>query len=176
MQNARVPESTEEPKRQSRPELVTQAAVPPGEPEQIPLLRILEVVRDRVESIHATQRSLTVELRDIRANLPVQRRPLSKRAQQLHVLATWTRRNGLCPCCQSEPVCTETGRNETAEFDHWYGRNQARVTQTWLICRECNRRLTDSEFKSGARSAFESYQQALRPFLGGRQMALGLTA
>ena len=52
-------------------------------------------------------------------------------------------------------------------------RNQNRVTQTWLVCAECNQRLLDTEFKSEARSAFESYQAALRPFLGGRQIALG---
>ncbi len=60
-----------------------------------------------------------------------------------------------------------------AEFDHWYSRNQNRATQTWLVCAECNQRLLDTEFKSIARSAFESYQLALKPFVGVRQIALG---
>ncbi len=160
---------------QPGPELVNAAA---GQsafvPEQLPLLRMLEVVRDRVESIHAGQRAVAAELKDIKANLPQQRRPLSSRAQDLHIRATWARRNGLCPCCQSEPVCTDTGRLQGAEFDHWYSRNQNRSTQTWLVCGECNRRLLDTDFKAAARSAFEAYQQALRPFMGGRQIPLGL--
>jgi hypothetical protein len=52
-----------------------------------------------------------------------------------------------------------------------YGRNQNRVTQTWLVCSACNQRLNDSDFKASARSGFEAYQQALRPFMSGRQMA-----
>jgi hypothetical protein len=169
-----LPLEPDENPQQPRPELVTAVAVPPPVPEQLPLLRLLEVVHARVESIHTGQRSLAAEVRDIRVNLPVQRRPLSKRAQQIHIAATWSRRNGLCACCQTTPVCLESGRLNGAEYDHWFGRNQARVTQTWLICRDCNQRLTDTDFKSGARSAFESYQQALPPFLGGRQVPLGL--
>jgi hypothetical protein len=71
------------------------------------------------------------------------------------------------------PVCTEAERLPGAEFDHWYSRNQNRVTQTWLVCAECNRQMLDTDFKSGARSAFESYQTALRPFLGGRRSRSG---
>ena len=160
---------------QFRPELVTSSPVTAAAlaPEQLPLLRMLELVRDRVDSIHAGQRALTSEVREIKANLPMQRRPLSKRAQEIHVRATWSRRNGLCPCCQAEPICTEFGRVGEAEFDHWYSRNQNRVTQTWLVCRDCNRQLNDTDFKASSRSAFEAYQQAIKPFLN-RQMAFAL--
>jgi hypothetical protein len=164
------PESEE----QAGPELVTTPAVAPSGPEQLPLLRILEVVRDRVESIHSGQRALSAEVRDLKAHLPLQRRPLSRRAQELHQRAIWSRRNGLCPCCQTEPVCTETGKLQGSEFDHGYSRNQNRVTQTWLICGDFNQRLVDTDFKSSARSAFEAYQQALTPFMGSRQIPLGL--
>ncbi len=152
--------------------------IPPGvpaadsEPEQLLLIRMLQVV----ESIHTGQQTLGEDLRDIKANLPLQRRPLSRKAQTLHIRVIAARRNGLCPCCQNTPVCTECERLSGAEFDHWYSRNQNRVTQTWLVCAECNRQLVDTDFKSGARSAFEAYQLALRPFLGGRQIALGFGA
>lgn len=155
-------------------ELVTSEPAPSsGVPEQLPLIRMLEVVRERVESIHAGQRTLTAEVREIRANLPQQRKPLSRRTREIHIRATWARRNGHCPCCQGTPVCDATGRLDGSEYDHFFGRNQNRVAQTWLVCSACNQRLNDSEFKSAARSAFESYQQALRPFIGGRQMAFG---
>jgi hypothetical protein len=172
MQAVLALDSDDKHQRQPGPELVAAAAVPAQ--EQLPLLQILEVVRDRVESLHAGQREVTAELREIEANLPLQRRPLSRRAQELHVRVIWARRNGYCPCCQLEPVCSDTGRLLGAEFDHWYSRNQNRVTQTWLICAECNRRLMDTDFKASARSAFEAYQQALRPLMGGRQIPLGL--
>lgn len=164
----------DEPRQPAGIELVTTAAAAPGAPEQLPLLRILEVVRDRVESIHAGQRLVTAELKAIRDHMPAQRKPLSARTQEIHMRAVWARRNGLCPCCQAEPVCTASGRLEGAEFDHWYSRNQNRVGQTWLVCRDCNRHLLDTDFKAAARSAFESYQAALKPFVGNRQIPLGL--
>ena len=156
-------------------ELVPAPACTPGrEPEQIPLLRMLEVVRDRVEQVHAGQRALAEEVREMRRSLPQQRRPVSSKTEALHIRVTFSRRNGLCPCCQQNAVCTETNRLQGSEVDHWYTRYQNRVTQTWLVCGECNQNLNDSEFKAAARSAFEAYQQALRPFLAARQMALNL--
>ncbi len=164
----------EEHARQPGPELVVAAVGPSSVPEQLPLLQVLEAVRDRVESLHAGQRVVTAELKEIKANLPLQRRPLSRKTQELHIRVIWSRRNGLCPCCQTTPVCVESGRLDGSEYDHWFGRHQARTTQTWLICRGCNQQLTNTEFKAEARSAFEAYQQALRPFLGGRQLPLPL--
>ena len=101
----------------------------------------------------------------------MQRRPLSRWVQQIHLEATYTRRNGLCPCCQQTPVCNQDGRLPGAEFDHWYARNRARAEETWLTCGPCNARLNDTEFKASVRSAFESYQLALRRVLQGRQAA-----
>ena len=148
-------------------ELVPPSPVPADRPaEQLLLIRTLELV----QSIHATQRAITEGLREIKASLPVQRKPLSQRSQAIHVMVTATRRNGLCPCCQETQVCTESGRLDGAEFDHWYGRNMNRVTETWLICGRCNEGLNKADFKAAARSAFESYQAAVRPLLD-RQMA-----
>src|SRR5579872_1682602 len=159
-----------------KPELVAPApATSDHAPEQLPLIRMLEIVRDRVESIHASQHTIEQQLKNIAVSLPVQRKPLSRRSQELHIRVIAARRNGLCPCCQTTPVCTELGRMAGSEFDHWYSRNQNRVTQTWLVCAECNQKLLDTDFKSSARSSFESYQLALRPFQGGRQTAFGFS-
>ena len=157
-----------------RPEtLPLELAPPPSEApagdrpaEQLLLIRTLELV----QSIHASQKTLAEGLRDIKASLPIQRRPLSQRAQAIHIMVTSTRRNGLCPCCQETQVCTDSGRIEGAEYDHWYGRNMNRATETWLICGRCNEQLNKADFKASARSAFESYQAAVRPLLN-RQMA-----
>jgi hypothetical protein len=139
---------------------------PDREPEQLVLLRTLQVVRDRVESLHAQQKILVEGLRDLRDNLPQQRRPLSRRTQSLHIEAVLRKRAGLCPCCQETPVADDQGRLAGAEFDHWYSRSQNGVKQTWLICGPCNARLAiDTEFKAACRSSFEAFQQALRPLL-----------
>jgi hypothetical protein len=151
-------------------EIVPPPPLPADRPaEQLLLLRTLELV----QSIHASQRHIAEGLRDIKANLPVQRKPLSPRTQAIHILTTATRRNGLCPCCQETPVCTESGRLPGAEYDHYFARNQNRATQTWLVCGPCNEALIGTDFKVAARSAFESYQAAVRPMLN-RQMAFSV--
>jgi hypothetical protein len=88
-------------------------------------------------------------------------------------MVTATRRNGLCPCCQETRVCTDAGRLFGAEYDHYFARNQNRVTQTWLVCGPCNEALIGTDFKVAARSAFESCQAAVRPLLN-RQMAFAV--
>ena len=103
---------------------------------------------------------------DIRDGLLIQRRPLSEWTKTIYVRVSWLRRNGLCPCCQEEPVCSESTRIQGAEFDHFYARHRNRAEETWLVCGACNQRLESStEFKAATRSAFEAYQAALRPFL-----------
>ncbi len=55
----------------------------------------VEVVRDRVHSIHAGQRLLTPEVREIAASLPQQRTPLSKRSREVNIRGNMgARRNG----------------------------------------------------------------------------------
>ena len=145
--------SDHEQQRQPGPELVTAAAAPPSsEPEQL-LIRMLEVVCDRVESIHAGQRAFAADLREIRANLSQQRRPASKRTEEIHMRAVWARRNGLCPRCQVVPVVNATGRLPGSDLDHFYGRDKNDVTQTWIICRDCNDNLNNSDFKAAAEIA-----------------------
>jgi hypothetical protein len=144
------------------------------EPEQL-FLRILEVVKDRVESIHAGQRTVVEELRALQKSMPMQRKPLSPRTMALHLHVILTRRNGYCPCCQTVSVCDANGRLPGAEFDHFFARNKPGATATWCVCRACNARLVDTDFKAAARSAFEAYQAALRPLLS-RQLPMNFTA
>jgi hypothetical protein len=108
-------------------------------------------------------------VKDLRESLPMQRRPLSRWVQRIHLEATYTRRNGLCPCCEAVPVCNEHGRLPGAEFDHWYARNRAGIEATWCVCSACNQRLNDTNFKAAARSAFEAYQLAVRRVLSAHQ-------
>ena len=99
----------------------------------------------------------------------MQRRPLSRWVQQIHVEVLNAKRGGLCPACESVPVCGANGRLPGGEYDHFFSRNRARAEETWLVCTACNARLNDPEFKSRMRSAFEAYQLALRRLLQAHQ-------
>ena len=174
MDPVRKPIPTEQSAEAAQPSLEIVPSAPPDPnrpPEQLPLVRMLRLV----ESIHAQQRDLAAGLRDIKASLPMQRRPVSKRVQSIHITATLVKRAGLCPCCQEARIVDDRGRLPGAEFDHWYSRDKNRAHQVWLVCAACNGALVNTEFKAAARSAFESYQAALRPLLS-RQVPLGLTA
>jgi hypothetical protein len=159
--------------------LFAQPFSPPA-PAQEPLVfdRILTVINERmdrqessIERLRSTQLTVCEQLKDLRASMPMQRRPLSKWAMQIHIEVTNAKRNGLCPCCQEVPVCNEHGRLPGAEYDHFFARNRARAEETWIACSLCNQRLNNPEFKSAARSAFEAYQQALVRVLQARQTA-----
>jgi hypothetical protein len=128
---------------------------------------------ERLAGVEEGQKALADGIRDVRFHIADRRKGLTTWTKGLHVACVSTRRNGICPCCQEIVVCTPEARAEGAEFDHWYGRWRNQPDETWLVCSSCNRLLNAStEFKDRARSAFESYQQALRPFLVGGQLVL----
>jgi hypothetical protein len=127
---------------------------------------VINILSAKLDRIQSGQLHLCEQVKDLRDSLPVQRRPLGRWAQQIHVEVLNAKRGGLCPACESVRVCDETGRLPGAEFDHWYSRNRNRAEETWLVCQGCNARLSNNtEFKASARSAFESYQLALRRLL-----------
>jgi hypothetical protein len=163
------------------PSLVTSARLPlfdETETEQLDSQRavtfehVISILSHKLDRLHSGQLVLRAQVKYLRESLPMRRRPLSRWVQQMHVAVTYSRRNGICPCCQETPVCNESGRLLGAEFDHWHARNRARAEETWLVCSACNARLNDTEFKASIRSAFESYQIALRRMLQTRQSAL----
>jgi len=129
----------------------------------------IAVITERLDRLHSGQNLLSAQVKDLRESLPLQRRPASAWVQRIHAEVVWTRRNGMCPCCQEVPVCNEQGRLPGSEIDHWYGRHRNGVTEVWLCCRGCNQRLNDSEFKAGVRGAFEALQMAVRLVVQARQ-------
>jgi len=138
-------------------------------------LSATQVENPAIEQLQRELRFVAETVTTILDNLPVQRRPLSESTRALHVRVTWERRNGLCPCCQTVPVCTAEGKLPGAEHDHWYSRHRNRAEETWLVCGDCNRRLESTPFKGSVRSAFEAYQLALRPFLDDAQPGMWAT-
>jgi hypothetical protein len=122
--------------------------------------------------MQSTQLTVCQQLKDLRDNLPVQRRPLSRWAQRIHIEVLNAKRNGLCPCCKEIRVCGEQGRLPGAEYDHFFARNRACAEETWLVCSGCNEHLNQPEFKTSIRSLFEGYQLALRLVIHSRQALL----
>ncbi|HLX43604.1 MAG TPA: hypothetical protein VKR43_09230 [Bryobacteraceae bacterium] len=135
-----------------------------SEPRQIDL-PLNDNAIDPIERLQRDMQFLTATATVILDSLPIQRRPLSDATKLLHCKVTWTRRNGLCACCQRQPVCTAEGKLPGAEFDHWYARHRNGPEESWLVCAPCNRSLEATHYKAAVRSAFEAYQLALRPFL-----------
>lgn len=127
------------------------------------------MITAKLDRLHSGQIHICEQVKDLRDALPMQRRPLSRWVQQIHVEVLNAKRGGLCPCCESVRVCDETGRLPGAEYDHWYSRNRNRAEETWCVCAICNQRLNDTGFKASVRSAFESYQLALRRVLQAQQ-------
>jgi hypothetical protein len=146
--------------------------MPPPVQQSFPFERLIAGISDKLDRIHSTQLALCAQVKDVRVNLPVQRRPLSRWDQQIHIEVLNSKRGGLCPACESVRVCDENGRRPGAEYDHWFSRHRNRAEESWLVCEECNRRLNNTEFKSSVRSAFESYQLALGRVLQERQSKL----
>ena len=130
---------------------------------------VITMTSEKLDQFQSNQLTLCAQVKVLRASLPLQRRQLSRWVQQVHVDVVRAKRNGLCPCCQETKIIGENGRLPGAEYDHWYSRNRARAEETWLVCEPCNSNLKRPEFKAGSRSAFESYQLALRRFLQSRQ-------
>jgi len=89
----------------------------------------------------------------------------------MHLEVTYTRRNGLCPVLLADARVQPRRPAPGHGVRPLVRRNRARAEETWLIA-ACNQRLNDTEFKAGVRSAFESYQIALRGLLQTRQTTL----
>lgn len=158
-------------------EIVPPSAVSsPPVPEQLPLIRMLEIVRTRVESLHAGLRTVVEEPRGLKTSLPMQRRPASKRTQQIHTAATLARRNGMCPCCQAVHVVNEWDQLPRAEVNHFFARDKNGVSAVWSVCASCSHRLMDTDYRAASRRRFEAYQAAVRLLLANKQTTLTLEA
>ena len=102
-----------------------QFEIPDNEPS-FTVEHAIGVLSQKLDRLHTGQLVLCAQVKDLRESLPMQRRPLSKWTQQVHIEVVWKRRNGICPACQEVPIVNEHGRLPGLEFDHWYARNRAR--------------------------------------------------
>ena len=148
--------------------------MPVATQETFPFEHVITMLSEKLDRIQSGQLTLCAQVKDLTASLPVQRRPLSRWAQQIHIDVVRAKRNGLCPCCQETRIIAVDGTRipGASEFDHWYARNRSRAEETWICCAPCNANLNNPEFKAAARSVFASYQLALRRVIQSRQGTL----
>ncbi len=83
-----------------------------------------------------------------------------------HIIAVVDRRfGGACPCCMNTKVTSQGKRiPDVSQFDHFHHRSMASLTEVWLVCKQCNRRLRDrkpSGFWMQKTSAFQHFQQVM---------------
>jgi len=98
------------------------------------------------------------------------RRKIPPRVQLQHIHVVNSNYNGRCPCCHTIQILSESGtRLPLLEFDHFISKGKSRVSETWAVCKTCNReKLEDPKFRHGDGSvAFQAYQQQLRAVLHG---------
>ena len=129
----------------------------------------IAVIAERLDRLHSGQNLLSAQVKDLRESLPVQRRPASHWTRAMHISVVQSKRNGFCPCCQKTRIVNEEGSLPCLQIDHWFARNRAYITETWAVCSDCNASLNNPDFKTAHRSAFESYQVAVRLALHERQ-------
>ncbi len=129
------------------------------------LLRIREVID--ASCLHDVQVQQGSELlQEIRRIQP--RKSIPKSVRDIHH-AFLNARGGCCPCCAKERLINEDGHlRETAQCDHYYGRDRNKLHETWIVCQRCNSRLySDPAVHAQKLNTFRVYQEQLSDFIRG---------
>lgn len=109
---------------------------------------------------HSQYPNLEDQFSRLTADLVLVRRAVPERVKHLHIDLLARKRNGLCPCCEYEPVLGEGV--VLGEWDHWFGRNFNDLDQVWLVCKPCHRRLTvEPDFRRESFHHFATLRRAL---------------
>lgn len=121
-------------------------------------------IEDRLDGVEDAVRSLE------------QRKGCTAKVRRLHVQVVYRMYDGRCPCCQVTRIVSGDGeRLDSLQFDHWRLRSQNGADYTWAICRDCNLKLRDGDFKDECEIHFKSYQarrRQLERMVAPRQMRL----
>jgi prophage antirepressor-like protein len=118
----------------------------------VPLTRELADVKLVVSNVQKNVTFLTRRVDDI-----VPRRDFSKEARTQFRCVAQTKYDNDCPCCR------EVKLNETeTHLDHFVGRELNGPEHGWIVCRRCNLRLRDDEFKNSRRHHFQVFQDYRR--------------
>lgn len=94
------------------------------------------------------------------------RKHLSVKTQRKHLIICLRSFSGMCPCCGDLRIVQEDGTKEQGvlEYDHWVSKSQAALSETWPVCKNCNSKLKQHDFKTEVRAYFEAYQKRRKQF------------
>jgi hypothetical protein len=102
----------------------------------------------------------------------VPRRKFSKRCtlQWLHVVRKFY--DCSCPCCRKIQILdpNSSSLSDNVHLDHFNGRERNGVEDGWPVCKQCNQRLNNPEFKDSRRPHFTVFQDSGKRL---RQFAIG---
>lgn len=111
-------------------------------------------VETKVDELSQDVRGIKQEIEQIS-----QRKRIPDKTRRFHQHVVQIYYHGHCPCCQKTRIVNDAGEKKTnCEFDHWEKPSEVAVSKTWAVCRECNSKLRDSDWKSEKRVCFEAYQ------------------
>lgn len=118
-------------------------------------------MQDGFSSVNSQIASVHHEIEQIR-----QRRPLSIKTKRRHLSICLTLFGGKCPCCCNVKIVREDGTKESdlLEYDHWVSKSQASLSETWPVCKTCNMKLKQHDFKAESRTYFEAYQKRRKQY------------
>lgn len=70
-----------------------------------------------------------------------------------------------CPCCRSQLILNENGFSlSVLNYDHWESIRKGGVDKTWPVCRKCNIRLENRDYRRECQPHFDSYQTMRRKY------------
>jgi hypothetical protein len=93
------------------------------------------------------------------------RKDVSFRDEMKHQACVQHRWGGICPCCHVVRIVNADGTRTTEfEIDHYSGRHQPGLTDTWAVCHSCNMKLRNGGFHRSKFSEFQAYQNTLAAF------------
>ena len=126
----------------------------------------------RVEQLGGEMKDVKYQVADLRAEVGdisyhlrswVPRRELRDADKKTHRSVIAKRYRGLCPCCNESHIISAAGEAIVGmlQYDHWFGRHRAGLTETWPVCRQCNSGILERD-RTSKNNAFLRYQELLR--------------
>ena len=96
-------------------------------------------------------------------------KPFTVTTRALHIAVIESQYNGMCPCCRSVKIVENAEKLQTANDEHFGGRQKNAVKDTWITCAGCNQQLKDPDFHGLKYGAFLSYQDARKFYESSRK-------
>lgn len=126
--------------------------------------KVVGFIGEKVDRLETKVDGIEGKLDNI-VKLTDRRRPVSKKDKAKHIAFTYSKYNGLCPCCGDVQIINEFRQpiNGAFEIDHFYDKTRNQLEETWPICKRCNsQRANGGISHNNVEGRFIGYQSGLR--------------